>query len=795
MDQVIPSPKSKWPNLEGINASASFKITIAFATLIMAWLISFTAMAQNADPKDVASKTKDPLTIEVFVSSDANRCFDPGLVKAIRYFTEREVLDLNASGGVHGRPLKLVLRDDFENSEETVINTQEALKDPNLLAMIGVPSSTRGRVLFERLGADIATSKVPFITEISQNKIFDPHDNVFTMASAVDTELETVRTFITNGGYQRPVFVGVDNDLYSNALGDGVKSIPGGPSLVGDYQAPVRNYKLDPAISQQIVDDIKTKDPDLILLAIHSGPSAQMLQQMVEAGISAPVFIMLGRIATVQIRWKAPQPYGGDIFQMAREGVPNVYNERLRQRIWRARKDTWIFDDTKNIANPGWQNGDCEERPSRGPRQIFDGGNTRAIGRGTWYRDMLRLIVDAARSAPVTAGIPEFREHIGKRLRDFTEGRYVLKGLWQDWAFTSDRTAAGDTLIVVKPKDDDEIILAPVQYTRINGRIQPNPVVYLSLDLINVARIDTNDQSFDAEFYLSLKSSGNDIGIEHIEFTNAYRSQSGQGRLVEVRQIHDGSANSNFPPGTRLYKVSGKFTFEPDLSNYPFDKQRLSVSFQAANAARSFLIQPPPPNTRRVDIPIDGWKLDDQYFGSDQDIIPTIDRSLSEQRIVPFYKFNATWVVQRLAVDYYLRVVIPLGFILLVTYFSVFLQHNRFESIMAIQVTALLSAIALYLALPKVDSDQATLSDQIFILTYAAVSLMIGLSILRENFWPQKIKGFGWIVASIQWFVFPAATLFAASYLIAAASGHVIDLGVVDALTSAAKELVDKIQS
>ncbi|MEO0728758.1 MAG: hypothetical protein AAFY64_00065, partial [Pseudomonadota bacterium] len=58
---------------------------------------------------------------------------------------------------------------------------------------------------------------------------------------------------------------------------------------------------------------------------------------------------------------------------------------------------------------------------------------------------------------------------------------------------------------------------------------------------------------------------------------------------------------------------------------------------------------------------------------------------------------------------------------------------RRFDSSMGIQVTALLSAIALYLALPKVDTEQATLSDKIFMLTYAAVSIMIGLSIVKDN--------------------------------------------------------------
>src|SRR5262249_47272456 len=144
--------------------------------------------------------------------------------------------------------------------------------------------------------------------------------------------------------------------------------------------------------------------------------------------------------------------------------------------------------------------------------------------------------------------------------------------------------------------------------------------------------------------------------------------------------------------------------------------------------------------------------------GSDQDIVPTLGASVSEKRIVPFYKFNATWVVRRLAVDYYLRVVVPLSFILLVTYFSVFLPHTRFESMVAIKVTALLPAIAPYLALPKVDTEQATLSDKIFMMTYAAVSLMIGLSILKDNL--RKTHGaLALTVAFLQRVVFPVATV------------------------------------
>ena len=58
----------------------------------------------------------------------------------------------------------------------------------------------------------------------------------------------------------------------------------------------------------------------------------------------------------------------------------------------------------------------------------------------------------------------------------------------------------------------------------------------------------------------------------------------------------------------------------------------------------------------------------------------------------------------------------------------------------------LLSAVALYLALPKLDSDTATLSDRIFVFIYMSVSLMIGLSIMRVN---PRIASRKWIAGSL----------------------------------------------
>jgi len=729
-------------------------------------LIFLAPTPANSESDDASG---DHASIGLFVSSDGNRCFAPGTVQAIKYFASEYVDTLNENGGINGRRLVVNIYDDFEDGSATVSHIKNAIADQSMIALIGVPSSTRGKQVFDAAGDEIKKTSIPFVTEISVDNIFAQHPSVYTMARSVRNELEVVREFIKNGNYQRPVFVGLGDDLYSKSLGDGLEGTSSVP-LAGRYVAPVKDYSLEPEDIRGIVAEIAANQPDIILLAIHSSPSATLLKELHAAGISAPVMILLGRVSSVA-RKLGEESFEGAISQIAREGVPNVYSERLRQRIWRAPNKTWIFEDTKNSQAPGWQTGQCKPRADVQPRRLFDAANRRAVGRGTQYSDMLRLVTDIAKLAPARASPIELRRFISSKLPGYTEGKRVLEGLWQDWTFTKDRTAAGDVLILTKSAADPAVVLGPLQFRRVNSTLVPIPTVYTTIDLISLSRIDTNDRSFDAEFFLSLKSARNDIDIRSMEFTNAYRSQTGQGTLLKYIEIHNGRSGTNFPDGVRVYRVSGKFNFHPELSNYPFDTQRLSVSFQSRNTKQAFFIQPPSQNSFQRNVFVDGWTLSEQYVGSEQDIIPTFAKNFNERRIMPFYKFNVTWVTDRISFDYYLRVIAPLAFILLVTYFSVFLPHARFDSMMAIQVTALLSSIALYLALPKVDSDQATLSDKIFMMTYAAVSLMIGLSVLKDNILDGKSAWLIPVISFLQKVLFPISTIYLTAYLMSRMPG------------------------
>ncbi len=755
------------PSAQSFSSSgrgAQFAIVV-FALAVSAYCVVATALAQTA-----SALSLPPYKFGVLVSSDSDRCYNPGLVKAIKAFSAQEIAELNAAGGIHGRQIELKLFDDFEVKSKTLEFLKSALEDPTMLGFVGIGSSTRGHFVFDLLGQQIAKSNMPIVTDISLGQIYEPYPNVFSMASAVDDELDVVRAFLKDNGFSRPAFVGIDGDLYSASLGNGLAKSDSEPALVVDRRVAVKHYAIEPEAVDPVVQDILSSNADVVILAIHSGPGAEVLKKLTAAGAKIPIFVLYGRSSTI-IRRSGKLPPGLRFFQLGRDGVPYVYNERLRQRIWKSGTDGWIFNDTPNLEfREGWAEGGRCQKTKVGPaRKIFDASNRRAVGRGMQFRDMLHLMATRALAAPAGLDINKLRERISADLREFVEGKKVYQGLWQDWTFTNRRAAASDILVTTTLSDTRIAALAPNQYRRVNGELVKSPVVDISIDLIRLSGIDSNERRFDADFYLSLKSRDEPVSIDTIDFTNAERSPIGDKRLITSDVIHDGGQGSKFPANVRVYKVSGTFQFNPELETYPFDTQRLSVSFQARKVARPIYIQPLAQDLRRSGGDIDGWRLRDEYVGSQQDFISTIAANGTARHLVPIHKFNQTWVAQRISIDYYIRVVVPLGFILLVTYFSVYLPPARFDSTVAIQVTALLSSIALYLALPKVDSDQATLSDRMFIMTYAAVALMIGLTILKDSALLRAINPLRYFVIGAQRIAFPIATVAATLQLIALA--------------------------
>jgi hypothetical protein len=396
-----------------------------------------------------------------------------------------------------------------------------------------------------------------------------------------------------------------------------------------------------------------------------------------------------------------------------------------------------------------------------------------AIGRGTQFADMVALVAEALKSADAKADVKGLRAHVLKQLNTtYVAGRGTFRGSFENWSFRPGSRAADRTpFIIMRPNGLGASQLAPQQFLRLRtDTLRKIDTLYLDIDLIRTYRVDDNDKSFFADFYLSMR--GNNASIKNIEFSNGALDPKTNERQVTIRTLHEAGPSEVYPPEMNIFLVSGKFTFEPRLADYPFDSQRFAINIQPKSGEAPFIVQPPPHSLRDKAVDTDGWVPREQYVGYEEDFIPTIDAWTFRQSVVPFYKASFVWQMQRQTTDYYLRVVVPLAFILAVAYMSIFIPMSHFEAIVTIQVTALLSAVALYLALPKVDAgDSTTMSDRIFLFTYTGVSVMIVLSILRISRPITQTRWISKLMALVHIVLIPALVAVMALYVYRASAG------------------------
>ena len=687
--------------------------------------------ATPVEAEAVAASTA-PVNIAILVSSRDDLCYDPGDVAAIRHLTTLERDRINLAGGINGRPVLIEFLDDRREAKQTIANVARALDDRHTVAMVGLANSTRAKEMLEAVGGRLRENGMPFISDISVNSLFAAYPSVFTTrASQDDDRLPVLAAFMKAKGVKRPAFIGIKDALFSTTLGEGLKGIAG-PALVGDYRLTLKDNALDASEVAAAVAGLKESSPDLLFLTIGGNRSADILAKLVAAGVTPPLFVA-GRIESI-FRSKDVD-YPSDVYQLAWDGLPDASNDRLRQRIVRSGRKQWQFEGHKNSGAPGWKTGECKPRAGEDLPDIFDSANMRAIGVGAQFGDMVGLIAEALKSAPPNADTTGLRAHLlGELKTAYATGHGAFQGSLANWSFRqTSRAAAKDPFIVMRRPGLEALQLAPLQFVRLRKDVlRPIDTLYMDIDLIRTFRIDDNEKSYFADFYLSMRGNKG-ARIEQFEFANAFLDARTNDRQINIRELHDGGPSATFPEHMRIYRVSGKFMFEPRLANFPFDTQRFSIDIQPRSGDSPFIIQPPPHTQRDRAVETDGWDPNDHYVGYDEDFVPVIDAMSHERSVVPFYRASFVWLMKRQTTDYYLRVVVPLAFILIVAYLSIFIPAVHFEAIVTIQVTALLSAVALYLALPKIDTDSATLSDRIFLFDYMAVSLMIVISILRIN--------------------------------------------------------------
>ncbi len=398
-----------------------------------------------------------------------------------------------------------------------------------------------------------------------------------------------------------------------------------------------QNEPLDPGEIAKAIEGLKAKSPDIIFLGVGGWRVPAFLKELEKAGITRRLFVT-GRLDDI---FRSPTAsYPGDVYQIARDELPNLENDRVRKRLFRERPEEWVFKGARNPdAFERLENG-CEERSDEAKPNVLSRSNLRAVGIGLEFKDMLAMIAEALRASKAIDpnDVPGIRATIVKGVpSQFASGKGAFKGTMQDWSFRpSSRTAVRTPFIVMRPKDVRKQQLSTIQYAPLKGaRLRRIPTFYMDIDLFRISRIDNSDKSFVADFYLSM-SDENNPSIDLIEFTNAFLDYKTNGRQVTIRPLHEGGESDAYPSHMKIYAVSGKFMLDPNYRSYPFDVQRFTIDLRPKRGDTPFIVQPLEREFREKPFDAGGWDNRDAYVSYDRDSVSIFDTRKLEPTAVPF---------------------------------------------------------------------------------------------------------------------------------------------------------------
>lgn len=190
---------------------------------------------------------------------------------------ELAVAEINASGGIRGRRLEVVFRDDSSSGARAVEVASEFVNDPRMLAVVGHiesgPMTAAARVYDQGLPAVATTATTPSLSGISPW--------VFRVISSDSVNGRDLALHARTVGLTRAAVL-YENNAYGRGLADAFARTFRGTIVARDPIAADSNSNLEPNISWQ-----RTRRPDAVFVAGSAASGIAVLREARRQGLVA----------------------------------------------------------------------------------------------------------------------------------------------------------------------------------------------------------------------------------------------------------------------------------------------------------------------------------------------------------------------------------------------------------------------------------------------------------------------------------------------------------------------------
>lgn len=197
--------------------------------------------------------------------------------------------EINKSGGILGKQVKLIIEDDKGSPQEAVKGTQKLVSQDQIDVWVGTANSSSTLAALEVTGQAKVPSLVPFATadKITQTGA----KNVFRNCANNPMQVKAVADYITQNLPQRRFAIVAENTDYGRGLAQNFQadvSSGGGTVLTTEYYKPG-----DKDFYNQLTK-IKNLNPEGMLIAGLIAEGSQIAAQSRELGIKAQFYAFGG---------------------------------------------------------------------------------------------------------------------------------------------------------------------------------------------------------------------------------------------------------------------------------------------------------------------------------------------------------------------------------------------------------------------------------------------------------------------------------------------------------------------
>lgn len=247
-----------------------------------AFVLAFVSASQAADP------------IKVGVVTPLSGSYAP-IGKQLRWGAELAVKEINAGGGVKGRPFELLFEDEEASPPVAVRKAEKLLQQDKVDLLTGTVNSGSTLAvgqLAERNNRILVTtvSYAPSITGAQCNpNVFRVNANAFMQSNAITSWLNK------NVSGKRYFFIGPDYEMGRSTIGafqNDIKRLGG--TDVGAAFPPLGAKDFTPYIGQ-----IRAARPDVIMTATAGNDTVRLLTQLKEYGILSDKLTLAGAAGAV----------------------------------------------------------------------------------------------------------------------------------------------------------------------------------------------------------------------------------------------------------------------------------------------------------------------------------------------------------------------------------------------------------------------------------------------------------------------------------------------------------------